>query len=86
MKIVVPDNQFSDSGGRRAPEQAPDTVLGNADALSSGGRTLRARRRVLTAQLGRLGARVGDTDLAARDAADRARRLTSRLERGDLDW
>ena len=50
------------------------------------GRTQQVRRRVLHVQLARLAARVGDTDLAARDAAARTLRLASRLEHDELAW
>ena len=54
--------------------------------LDGWGRTQQVRRRVLRAQLARLAGRVGDTDLAARDAAARTLRLASRLERNELAW
>jgi hypothetical protein len=44
------------------------------------------RRRVLDVQLARLSHRVGDADFAALDAAARVARLTSRLERDELEW
>ncbi|WP_409329104.1 hypothetical protein [Trujillonella humicola] len=49
-------------------------------------RARQMRRRVLTLQLSRLAGRAGAADAAARDAASRAVRVASRLERDELYW
>jgi hypothetical protein len=76
VTILLPADQVPEGSG------APWT----AEPLAGWARTQQVRRRVLDAQLTRLGVRVGDADLAARDAAVRAVRLTARLERNELEW
>lgn len=85
-RAVVPTGELPDEwtiGDRRAVGDAPADAV---DPPLGWTRTQQVRRRVLNVQLARLAFRLGDTDLAALDAAARTVRLASRLERNELTW
>ncbi len=61
-------------------------LASHAPLVAATERARQMRRRVLTLQLSRLAGRAGAADAAARDAASRAVRVASRLERDELYW
>ena len=73
----------SSCGGRSVADDA--AALSVRDARRRDVRRRDVRRRTLEAQLSRLLRRM-DGGPSAADTAERAARLTARLERDDLDW